>query len=240
MKHFLQAARSIYGKMAPIYILQCDVSKFFSSVSWDVLLSQIERYALEPRIFVLIQKIITTHKAYDLDGKLCPLPQDVISIEKRQGLPIGNLTSQLFANVYLNPLDHFVKDCLRERWYGRYMDDFFILGSNAKHLQIVREQIRSFLSQKLRLSLHPRKVTINTVSGGVAFLGYRIFYDHVLIRGNTLARFQKKYHTRQKKVERGITPQYKLKELERSFRGHLQFADSYGLATSLFGERTEE
>ena len=233
MKKFLQAARSYHGKETPIYILQCDISKFFSSISWDILLAQIAKNITEPKMYSIITKIVTMHQAYQRDGRLCPLPPEVISIADRRGLPIGNLTSQLFANVYLNPLDHFVKETLKERWYGRYMDDFFIIHSDIDHLLHVRSIIRSYLANDLHLILHPRKSSINNVKNGVAFLGYRVFYDHVLIRGNTLQRYQRKLYRKRKLVATGKATKEELEWMERSFDGHLRYARTYHLKSTL-------
>ncbi len=237
-KQFLQAGRSIYGKDTPLYILQCDVSKFFPSISWDILISFIQKKIDSTSLMAVVSKIITTHKVYDDKGRIITFPKEVINIEERHGLPIGNLTSQLFANVYLNPLDHFVKESLKERWYGRYMDDFFIIHPDSKHLVQVREQIKEFLAQTLHLKLHPKKSAITNVAGGVAFVGYRIFYDHILIRSNTLLRFQRKYRLKKKLVTLGKLPESKLQELQGAFTGHLNFASAKGLKDSLFSEKT--
>lgn len=233
MKKFLQAARSCYGKDAKVYILQCDITKFFSSVSWDVLIPFVEKKITDPKVFAIIIKIITTHKAYQKDGQIRSLPPEVISLEKRRGLPIGNLTSQLFANVYLSPLDHYVKETLGERWYGRYMDDFFIISPDIKHLIKIREQLRIFLMNTLGLTLHPRKSAINNVAGGVAFVGYRIFYDHILVRGNTLQRFQKRLRKKRKLVAKGKITKEELARMESSFSGHLKYANTWHLKSTL-------
>jgi hypothetical protein len=156
-----------------------------------------------------------------------------ISAEARTGVPIGNLTSQLFANIYLNELDHFVKETLRVHWYARYMDDFLILHADRRRLAEIRDTIRVYLRTKLKLSLHPKKLTIKNVSTGVPFVGYRIYYDHVLIRGNTLRRIECNYRARVKQVKKGRLSEQKLVETKASIRGHLKHANTYGLAKSL-------
>lgn len=239
VKRFLQAGRSIYGKDQPLYILQCDVSKFFPSISWDILLSLIQKEITSPALVTTLRNVVTTMTVLAKDGSLTIFPQEVIDTQTRHGLPIGNLTSQLFANVYLNPLDHFVKETLRERWYGRYMDDFFIIHPDSKHLVEIRKQIREYLLTSLHLRLHPKKSAITNVKDGVAFVGYRIFYDHVIIRGNTLQRFQRKYRLKKKSVLLGRMNEGKLKELEGAFNGHLNFANAYGLKQSLFPEEAQ-
>lgn len=234
LKKFLQAARTCSGKNAEIYVLQCDIRKFFPSVSWKILFEIIEKTINSPQTRDLIQKIITIHSAFG--GKMVLVEPDeaIVLVKERRGLPIGNLTSQLFANIYLNELDHFVKENLRERWYGRYMDDFFIISPSEERLKIVREEIRTFLKEKLELNLHPKKVNIKNVQDGVSFVGYRVFYDHILIRGSTLLRFQKKYRKYKKILKKGKITQEYLRAVENSFKGHLRHANAWGLRKKLF------
>jgi RNA-directed DNA polymerase len=160
--------------------------------------------------------------------------EEVVSIKNRRGLPIGNLTSQLFANIYLNKLDQFVKHTLKVRWYGRYMDDFLFIHPDKDYLRKIKSQIKIFLKERLGLDLHPNKVNIYNVSQGVPFVGYRIFYDYVLIKGKTLLRSQKRYHKKLKLVRLGKFPKEKLKRIENSMISHLKQADTWGLRKRLF------
>jgi retron-type reverse transcriptase len=233
------AARCINGSNKEIYVLQCDIQKFFQSISWDVLLSSISRVVKCPKTLDLIRKIVTTHEKTtgEAEKDLSQLSlfstvvtePPAVSVNKRRGLPIGNLTSQLFANIYLNELDHFVKETLRERWYARYMDDFLIIHPDKNHLHEVKEKIRTFLKKTLDLRLHPKKVAIKNVEEGVPFVGYRIFYDHMLVRGSTLRRMQKKYRKRIKLFERGLISKDGLSETHSSIRGHLKHANAHHL-----------
>ena len=234
MKKFLTSARCIYGKNTPLYILQCDIKKFFPFVSWDILLTLIKKKIICKKTLSLIETILTKHRVANKTGSINSFPPEIVSTTERKGLPIGNLTSQLFANVYLNPLDHFVKENLRERWYGRYMDDFFIIHYSKKHLCKIKLKIQDFLSKKLQLSLHPKKSIIQNVKNGVAFVGYRIFYDHILIRASTLRRFQKKYHRFQKQEKNKIISKKELMQKQVSFCGHLKHANAYNLKKSMF------
>lgn len=248
VKKFLMAARCINGRNKNIYVLQCDVQKYFQSISWDILLTLIAKTIHCRKTFDLIRKIITTHEkiggndnAVKNDGQLSlffPVNTEVpaVSVGMKRGLPIGNLTSQLFANIYLNELDHFVKEVLRERWYARYMDDFLIIHPDKEHLKQAREQIRTFLKEKLALNLHRKKNTINNVRDGVPFVGYRIFYDHLLVRGNTLARMQKKYRRRVKLFQNGLISENKLVQAQYSIRGHLKHANTYRLGQTMFAK----
>lgn len=244
LKRFLMAARSFHGKNTPIYVLQCDIRKFFQSVSWEILLTIIGKTVKCPKTMTLVHTIVTTHQSAAVskiaNGTQMSLFDQVIptnpsiSVETRTGLPIGNLTSQLFANIYLNELDHFVKEMLRVRWYARYMDDFLILHSDRTYLKRLKDTIDSYLQNTLHLSLHPDKLTIKNVSDGVPFVGYRIFYDHILVRGSTLHRIERNYHAKAKQVKHNRLTRQKLAETKASIIGHLKHANSYGLTKSLF------
>lgn len=243
VKKFLMAARCINGREKEIYVLQCDIEKFFQSISWDILLSLVTKTIHCPQTLDLIKKIITTHERttrieeenqLPLFSSTTNLDSEAVSVKLCKGLPIGNLTSQLFANIYLNELDHFVKETLRERWYARYMDDFLIVHSDKGHLKQMREKIRSFLKEELALNLHRKKVTIKNVKDGVPFVGYRIFYDHILVRGSTLLRMRKKYRKRVELFQRGFISEDELFQTQCSIRGHLKHADTYGLRKAFF------
>lgn len=246
LKKFLQASRTFYGKDKDIYVLKCDIRKYFSSISWEILLTIVRRKINCLKTYDLIEKIISTHQIYGVklqkfNNQLSIFSSftdtdEPVSIDKRKGLPIGNLTSQLFANVYLNELDKFVKHQLREKWYGRYMDDFLIISSDRKHLEVVREKISQFLTSKLKLTLHPRKSFIHNVKDGVCFVGYRVFWDHILVRGNTLLRMQKKYRKKVSSFKKGKIPLEKLIQTENSIRGHLKHANTFNLEKRLFGD----
>jgi hypothetical protein len=235
------SARYQNGANTPLYFLKCDIRKYFQSVSWDVLISLLRPKITDPALMHLIETIITNHKVYRVQGKLASLPEQVVSVRERTGIPIGNLTSQLFANVYLNELDQYVKHILKEKWYARYMDDFLIIHPYKEHLKTVRDSIGVFLQEKLALTLHPEKVFIQNVSFGVPFVGYLIYYDHVLIRAKTVERFQRRMRKRKQMVREGRIPPEKFKLFCNSFRGHLKHANAHGLQEFLFTEiQTDE
>lgn len=233
-KKFLAAARSIHGSKTPLFVLQCDISKFFSSISWDVLIELINKKIADLKIRKLLADIITTHKVFSREGEFIELPKEVVAPSERKGLPIGNLTSQLFANVYLNELDCFVKETLKERWYGRYMDDFFVIHADNNHLAEVKEKIGIFLRDNLLLTLHPRKSIIQNLKNGLPFVGYRIFYDHVLVRGSTLLRMQRKLKKRRKQNQKDPFNAKLFNLTRNSYQGHLKYANTYNLRGCLF------
>ena len=120
--------------------------------------------------------------------------------ERLRGMPLGNLTSQFFANVYLNELDYFVKHVLKAKYYIRYVDDFVILHNSKEQLEIWKEQIDRFLREKLRIELHPQKSRIIPLSRGIDFVGFRNFYHFRLVRKRNIRKMQKKIELYRKSV----------------------------------------
>ncbi len=156
------------------------------------------------------------------------LLREIIQSNPR-GIPIGNLTSQLFANVYLNELDHFVKRELKERHYLRYMDDFVILGTDKGHLREAKDRIRTFLGERLKLSLHPKKAEIAPVDKGVDFLGYVLCNGTRRLRKSTVKRFLKRRRRYRAMVRNGAMTEGSYRRAMDSWRGYARFADAYGL-----------
>lgn len=157
----------------PCFVLKCDIFKFFQSVNHGMLNFIIKRKIKDIQAVKLIQGIIASFNP---------------------GIPIGNLTSQLFANIYLNELDQFVKQQLKVPFYIRYTDDFIFIHNSTKQLIAWLMQIKSFLAKKLMLKLHPNKITLYKYHQGIDFLGYVQFPHHRLLRHKTKKRIIKKIH----------------------------------------------
>ena len=130
------------------------------------------------------------------------------------GNPIGNLTSQLFANIYLNELDHLIKDKLGIKYYIRYMDDFVILSRDKNELFKLKGLIKEFLETELRLRLHPKKSEYFPIDRGIDFLGYVVFKDWILLRKSTVKRFL----NRLKKKLKALGQEERLKALDKDFK----------------------
>ncbi len=156
------------------YCLKCDISKYFDSINQNILLKIIKNKIKDQKVIWFIGEIINSFNQ-----------------ETRIGIPIGNLTSQLFANIYLNELDQFVKHSLKQKKFIRYMDDFLILG-NKKELQEIKEDTRSFLERKLHLHFNSKKAEVFPILKGIDFLGYVIFKEYILLRKSTIKRLLKK------------------------------------------------
>jgi len=153
------------------WFLKCDIEKFFESVSHDILLKIIENKIKDKKLIHLIEMII------------CNGGNNGI------GLPIGNLTSQFFANVYLNNFDHFIKENLRVRNYIRYMDDFVLFSNEKSQLKLWLREIKQYLAEELKLHLKSNAVYINSRLNGLSFLGTRIFPRTIRIKQENFKRY---------------------------------------------------
>ncbi len=154
------------------WILKCDIQKFFANVDQYILVKILEKYIKDKDIINLLKEIIFSFKP--------------------NGLPLGNLTSQLFANVYMNTFDQFVKHKLKVGYYIRYADDFVIFSQDKNYLENLIFKINNFLQEELRLNLHPDKIFIKTIYSGVDFLGWVNFSDHRVLRTKTRQRMFKR------------------------------------------------
>ncbi len=172
------------------WVLKCDIRKFFASIDHSVLSEIVNRYIPDPDIQWLLAQIISSFS----------------SIEHGKGLPLGNLTSQLLVNVYMNEFDQYVKHGLKARHYIRYADDFVYFSSDKARLESILSFIRNFLSDRLHLDLHPDKVSIETVASGVDFLGWVHFPDHRILR--TVARRRMFKNIKAKQVAEATVQSY--------------------------------
>ena len=161
------------------WVLKCDIKKFFASIDHRVLFSVLERNIPDQNIFRLLREVVNS------------FPQGVAL---RMGLPLGNLTSQLLVNVYMNEFDQYVKHKLKAKYYVRYADDFVLLSHNETELEKRLRYIVVFLHDELKLELHPAKVSIETLASGVDFLGWVHFTDHRVLRTSSKRRmFRRTY-----------------------------------------------
>ena len=175
-KKFLNFAQIVSkNNTQTCWVLKCDVRKFFASIDQEVLINILDEKISDKRIVGLLKEIIGSFPA---------------------GLPLGNLTSQLFCNIYMNEFDQFVKHGLKIDHYIRYADDFVILSPNKEELESLIPMIADFLQESLKLELHPDKVFIKRISAGVDFLGWVHFTDHRVLRNTTKKRMMKKLNVK--------------------------------------------
>lgn len=202
-----------------IYFLKGDIRKYFDSINHEVLIAVIKKRISCPKTIWLIKKILKSQQT-SCKG---------IKIEQGKGLPIGNLSSQLFANVYLNELDGFAKHSLKVKLYIRYVDDFIIVSKDRAYLDSLIEPIEDFLEEYLKLDLHPVKRKIFSSCSGVDFLGYFIRPYYKTIRFGNIKRLLRRID-RYKRIGKW---QEKKEQSLAAWMGYAKQADSYNLLRKL-------
>ncbi len=159
-----------------VWVLKCDIKKFFANINHEILLHIVAEHIHDQDILELMSVVVRSFHS------------GVAGV----GLPLGNLTSQLLVNIYMNEFDQFTKHHLKAKYYLRYADDFAVLSTDKAYLETILPAMQEFLGSKLRLAMHPDKVFIQTVASGVDFLGWVHFPDHQVLRTTTKKRmFQK-------------------------------------------------
>jgi len=185
-----------------LWILKCDVKKFFTSIDHAILKAILAKHIQDSDTLNLLNHII-----------------DSFHTQPNTGLPLGNLTSQLLVNVYMNEFDQWVKHKLRAKNYIRYADDFVILGSDKDLLKRYLSDIKEFLKTTLVLDLHPKKVSITTLASGVDFLGWVHFPHHRVLRTVT-----------KKRMFRNLEVNEYTEESMQSYLGMLLYGNAYNLS----------
>ena len=189
------------------WILKCDIRKFFENIDHEILLAVLKEYIPDRKIIWLMEKVIFS-----------------FSSAPDRGLPLGNLTSQLFVNIYMNKFDQFIKHKLKAKYYIRYADDFVVFSDDKSWLEELLPKIGDFLSEQLKLNIHPDKVFIKTLASGVDFLGWVHFPDHRVLRTTTKRRMFKRAEENPKQ------------EVINSYRGLLSHGNAYKLRKNVIGE----
>lgn len=231
---------NIKTKGEPIYYLQLDIQSFFVSLKKDILFNIIKKQVKNPEILWLTQTIIFHNPIMNYYPKspmslfeAIPPHKSLFKTDSNQGLPIGNLTSQFFANIYLNELDQFVKHKLKIKYYLRYVDDFVILSSDKDQLKIWRDEISKFLKEKLELKLHPKKQILQTVDKGINFVGFLVKPEYTIIRKRIVSSFKEKlkYFNQTKDLE--VEPP-KMLAVINSYYGQFNHAKTFSLRKKLW------
>lgn len=200
LEKFVRKATLNYQK--PVFALKCDIKKFFTNIDQYILLTLIKKTIDDPDVIWLIEKIIFS-----------------FAEAQNKSLPLGNVTSQLFSNIYLNELDQFVKHWLKQKYYLRYCDDFIILHQDKRHLKNLVNPIGEFLQSRLRLSLHPDKIIIRKLRQGIDFLGYVTLPHYRVIRTKTKRRMLRLVNENNIESYLGICRHAYASSIERLIRG---------------------
>lgn len=223
---------------AACYALKCDISKFFATVDQETLLSILKTRIKDKPTIDLLANIIDSFGGAEARHRQSFNSFDITDYElskarPRQGLPIGNLTSQLFANVYMNEFDQFVKHWLKVKNYVRYTDDFIVVSDSSDYLMHLLPQIEQFLERELSLKLHPNKISIRKYGSGVDFLGYVILPHHIRLRTKTKRRIERKLSFRTKQFASGTIKAENLNQSWQSYLSVLSHANSHKLTNQL-------
>jgi retron-type reverse transcriptase len=203
------------------YALKCDVKKFFDSIDHSFLLTIIKRRIKDQNAIDLLEEIIESFLSEYSD------------LFNRRGVPIGNLTSQLFANIYMNEFDQFIKQKLGVKYYVRYTDDFIILSADINYLRELLSPIHKFLRSDLGLSLHPKKVHIDKISQGTDFLGYVLLPHYRQLRERTERRVWRKINMKWENFRNGQISKLSLEQTVNSYLGVLSHANTYRICQEI-------
>ncbi len=221
-----------YARKYP-YVLKCDIQKFFPSLDHEILKSELRWKIQCPKTLWLMDRIIDNSNLQE-DHTVYFLKDDLFTpYNRRRGLPIGNLTSQIWANVYLNRFDHFVKERLQVQGYIRYVDDFVLFSCSKSELWAQKRQISKYLSN-LRLLVHPNKSQVFKVAKGLPFLGFHIFPQYRYVKKQNRKRYRRFLN---KKLQTRKTREYDPEQLEsglNSWLGHIRFGQSKRLEYQTF------
>ena len=215
------ARRNAYG-------LKMDVAQYFPSIDHEILKEKLRRRIKDARVLTLLDRIIDTSPPVKQPPSYFPEDDLLTPLERRRGIPIGNLTSQFLANLYLDDLDHYVKQQLRVRAYLRYVDDMVALDDDKVRLAEVREAVRERLAAE-RLLLHPRKAHVSPTADGLDLLGYLVFPNHRRLRNDNGHRFSRRMRGFARAYAAGLIDLDDIKPSLQSWIGHAMHADTWGL-----------
>jgi RNA-directed DNA polymerase len=196
------------------FCLKADIRHYFFEVNQEILLNILRRKIKDEKTIDLINKILKNYH------------------DKEKGMPLGNLTSQFFANVYLNELDQFVKHKLRAKYYIRYVDDFVILQEDRIQLETWKFFINKFLKENLKIELHPEKSRVVPLSRGIDFVGFRNFYYCRLLRKRNIKNMLNKI----KSFKEALMSHKKLLESYQGWDAYAKWSNSYKLRKRLSDE----
>lgn len=217
------------------YVLQCDIAKFFPTIDHAVLLDMLKRPIADSQAFWLCERIVTSGAGVlDSERELRWFGgDDMFAPLRPQGLPIGNLTSQFWANVYLNELDQFAKRELKCHAYVRYADDFLLFSDDMATLHAWHAALRAFAAGRLRLHLHERKCQVYPTRTGVPFLGFRHFPTHRRLKRENVVRFRRRLRVLQHGYATGAVNREKVGESIQSWCAHAAHGNTYTLRNQI-------
>jgi RNA-directed DNA polymerase len=223
------------------YVLQCDIRQFFPSIDIAILRSEISRLIADPDVLWLCDQILAPgHSVLPEDYQMAWfVGDDLLAALRPRGLPIGNLTSQFWANVYLNPLDQFIKRELGSPGeppaYLRYVDDFLLFADEKAILHAWRQAVIEYLAG-LRLVLHESRAQVYPCEVGIPYLGFRVYPDHRRVKARKVINFRQKLKVLTLNASGRPGGWLALKASIQGWVNHVRYADSWGLRRTILGE----
>ncbi len=216
------------------YVLPMDVRQFFPSIDHSVLLATLERTVGDDKALNLCRQTLASgagilQEEYEM---VYFAGDDLFAVNRPRGLPIGNLTSQFWANVYLNPLDHYIKRRLRVPGYVRYVDDMLLFGDSKAELHAWRQAVIDQLAG-LRLTAHANSAQVRPTSTGVPFLGFQVFPDHRRLKRRKGIQAQRRLRGLVRQYKNGEIDQKRVKSGIVGWINHVRYGDTWGLRESI-------
>ena len=215
------------------HVLRCDLYRYFPSIDHEIIKRDFRRYIACPRTLWLMDLIVDcsnpqepVHLHFTGDDLLEPLV-------RKRGLPIGNLTSQFFANLYLNGMDHFIKEVLKVKAYVRYVDDFALFSDDPNELQYWQHELSNYLVGR-RLKLHPDKTYIAQTNIPTRFLGYELHQAYRRLPEDSVNRFRGRFRSMQDQIKAGTLSMADMRCAVKAWEGHAAFAHTWRLRQSVF------
>lgn len=224
--------RAVDRKPKNYYYLKLDISKFFYSINRDVLIDILKRRIDDDRLINLLTLIINSGDNNTIEG-FTANPYEIN--DSKVGLPIGNLTSQMFANIYLNELDQFCKNELHLHYYIRYMDDVIILGESKELLKDIKNRVEHFVNTVLGLRLNG-KTAIRPIHMGIEFVGYNVWATHIKLRKATVLKMKSNIKYKHWQLKTGQIATDKINATMCSYNGLMKHCNSYNLRCKLAEE----
>ena len=232
VQHFLRSGGD------NLYVCQIDISKYYASINHERLMELLQEKIQDEQLINLLKIIIdSTDSGHEHDFLF--MPDSYYFTKGRRGIPIGNLTSQLFANIYLHHVDMYAKQTLKIRHYVRYMDDILFFHHDKAQLQAWQQAITKFLYEDLYLTVNPHKIRLYPTKLGVSFVGYVIYPHYLRLRSSSVRRFKKHYHKQLCAVADDRLDVDIMRESFASWKAHAQHASSQHLVERLESQQDD-
>lgn len=215
------------------YYLKLDIAKYFYRIDHEVIINILRKKIKDKQLMSLFENIINSETPFGLE--LSIYDPALSGRVTHCGMPIGNLTSQMFANIYLNELDQYIKRELKIHYYIRYMDDVIILADDKAKLHEYKHLIDTFLQERLKLSLN-NKTAIRPITLGIEFLGYKLWATHIKLRKSTALKMKRRLNGVKKAYFKGKIQLSDVQATVNSYMGMLKYCNSYNLRNKIFDE----